>query len=104
MITYLNDLETLTIKWSEDRGIIENSTAQIQGLKLVSEIGELADNLAKGRDVKDDIGDCLVVLTNIAKIKGTNLTECWNHAYNDIKDRKGYLNSDGCFIKEGDTE
>ena len=98
----LDVLENLTIDWSEDRGIIKNSTPQVQGLKLVSEMGELADNLAKGRDCRDDIGDCLVVLTNIAKMKGYTLKECWEVAYDDIKDRKGFLNEDGIFIKEGD--
>lgn len=98
----LDVLEELTIQWSEERGIIQNSTAQVQGLKLVSEMGELADNLAKGRDCQDDIGDMLVVLTNIANMRGYTLAECWNIAYEDIKDRKGFLNSDGIFIKEGD--
>jgi len=98
----LSKLEELTIKWSEDRGIIQNGKPTTQGLKLVSEIGELCDNLIKGNDIKDDIGDCLVVLCNIAKMKGTNLVECWNQAYNDIKDRKGFLNAEGNFIKEED--
>ena len=98
----LNDLEKKVIKWSNERGILKNSTAQIQGLKLVSEVGELCDNLAKGRCVKDDIGDCIVVLTNIANMRGTSLQECLEVAYNDIKDRKGFLNEDGIFIKEGD--
>lgn len=95
--------EELTIQWSEDRGIIQNSTPQIQTLKLGSEFGELCDNVAKGRDCRDDIGDMLVVLTNIAKMKGYTLTECWEEAYNDIKDRRGFLNNDGIFIKEGDV-
>jgi hypothetical protein len=98
----LKQLEELTIKWSEDRGIIKNSTPLTQFAKLVSEVGELADNVAKKRDVRDDIGDCLVVLCNIAKMSGTDLTECWNIAYQDIKDRKGYLNENGTFIKESD--
>jgi len=100
----LNDLEVHTLAWSDDRGILRNSTPQIQGLKLVSEMGELADNLAKGRDVRDDIGDCLVVLTNIASMSGYSLTECWQVAYDDIKDRKGFLNEQGIFIKDGDLE
>ena len=104
MMLTMEIYEELTVQWSEDRGIIQNSTPQIQGLKLMSELGELADNLAKGRDCRDDIGDCLVVLTNIAKMKGYTLAECWEVAYDDIKDRKGYLNSDGIFIKEGDNE
>lgn len=104
VIYSLEKLEELTIKWSEDRGIIKNSNSLTQFAKLISEAGELADNIAKGRNIEDDIGDCLVVLCNIAKINNTNLTNCWNVAYNDIKDRKGYLNENGTFIKDGDVE
>lgn len=99
----LNYYETMVIGWSKDRGILDNSTAQQQFLKLVSEMGELADNLAKDRDVKDDIGDCLVVLTNLAALTGNTLTSCFETAWEDIKDRKGYLNQNGVFVKEGDN-
>lgn len=99
----LDQYENLTLAWSEARGITVNGKATTQALKLVSEVGELADNIIKDRDVKDDIGDCLVVLTNLAKLKGTTLSECWDQAYNDIKDRKGYLNEHGNFVKEGDV-
>jgi NTP pyrophosphatase (non-canonical NTP hydrolase) len=71
-------------------------------LKLVSEVGELADNIAKGRDVKDDIGDCLVVLNNLAAMSGTTLNACLQVAYDDIKDRRGVMNHNGIFIKEAD--
>ena len=101
-INSLNHLEELTVQWSKDRGIIQNGKVETQALKLISEMGELSDHIAKGMDIKDDIGDCLVVLTNIAKMKGTNLTECWEHAWNDIKDRKGFLNKNGTFIKDTD--
>lgn len=98
----MKELQYNILQWAHARGILTNSSPQIQGLKLVSEIGELCDNLAKGRDVRDDIGDAIVVLTIIANMKGTTLEECMEVAYNDIKDRKGYLNSDGIFIKETD--
>ena len=97
-------LETLTLMWANDRGILDNSTAGQQFLKLASEMGELADNLAKKRDVRDDIGDCLVVLALIAHMNNTSLKECFRVAYHDIKDRKGYLNENGVFVKEGDTD
>jgi hypothetical protein len=100
----IDDLIRKCTDWSNDRGIIKNGTKQSQCLKLVSEVGELADNIAKGRDVWDDIGDCMVVLNNLAVMHGSTLEECLAHAYNDIKDRKGYLNSDGVFIKEGDNK
>ena len=98
------DLIQKASAWSHDRGIIKNGKIETQALKLVSEMGELADNVAKGRDVKDDIGDCLVVLNNIAIMSGTSLGECLAVAYDDIKDRKGYLNEAGVFIKDGDKQ
>ena len=95
----LLELHEATLKWSTDRGIIENGNVQTQTLKLMSEVGELADNVAKKKDIRDDIGDCVVVLTNIAALAGTTLEECWALAYKDIKDRKGFLNANGTFVK-----
>ena len=89
--------------WSMNRGIINNSTPLAQFAKLVSEIGELGDNIAKQHDTTDDIGDCLVVLNTLAIMNDTTLEECLKVAYNDIKDRKGHMNSHGVFIKEGDA-
>lgn len=89
--------------WSMSRGIINNSNPLAQFAKLVSEVGELGDNIAKQRDVTDDIGDCLVVLNTLAIMHDTTLEDCLNVAYNDIKDRKGHMNSEGIFIKEGDV-
>ena len=97
------DLINAVNLWSMSRGIVNNSTPLAQFAKLVSEIGELGDNIAKQRDVTDDIGDCLVVLNTIAIMLDTTLEDCLNVAYEDIKDRKGHMNSEGIFIKEGDV-
>ena len=86
----------------EQRGIFRNGIVATQALKLVSEVGELADNVAKHRDIADDIGDCLVVLNNLAMMNELTLEQCLEVAYEDIKDRKGYLNSAGVFIKDSD--
>lgn len=99
----LNELQAKIEQWSADRGILANSKASTQCLKLMSEMGELADNIAKGKDCRDDIGDCFVVLVNIAKLVGSDITECAEIAYNDIKDRKGFLNEAGTFIKSTDA-
>lgn len=98
----LNKLRDLTLEWSYDRGILTNGKTTTQALKLVSEVGELCDNVGKGKNIKDDIGDCLVVLTNLASLEGLTLEECWEHAYNEIKDRQGFLNANGNFIKTED--
>ena len=91
-------------QWSTDRKIIQNGNTLAQGLKLVSEVGELSDNLAKGRCIKDDIGDCMVVLNNLVHMQGLTLDDCLEQAWNDIRDRKGEMNQHGVFIKEGDVE
>ena len=58
----INDLIKKIEQWAEDRNIIKGSKPIDQAMKLFSEFGELADNVGKGRDCRDDIGDCAVVL------------------------------------------
>lgn len=87
--------------WHHARNLIEGATDKDQLAKLIQEMGELSDNICKGNDIKDDIGDMLVVLINIAERNNISLTECLDVAYNDIKDRTGRM-VDGVFVKEGD--
>ena len=91
------------LKWAADRGLLQNDP-RVQCLKTVSEIGELADNIAKGRHqaAKDDIGDILVTLIILSAQIGTDLDECLAIAWDEIKDRKG-ATVNGIFIKQGDT-
>lgn len=101
----LQELEEKVKDWGYARGITINGDPSTQTLKLVSEMGELADNIAKGRyeNAKDDIGDMIVVLIMISELIGTDIKECLQVAYDDIKDRKGYLNENGVFVKQGDV-
>lgn len=87
--------------WHHARNLIHGTNDANQFLKLIEEIGELAGNLARGRDIRDDIGDVLVVLINIAERNNHDIAECLQVAYNDIKDRKGKM-IDGVFVKEAD--
>ena len=164
----IKELKTLTDKWAHDRQLDINGKYETQWLKLISEVGELADSVAKAKTPIDDIGDCLVVLSNmelmirtqklhyttiqidvlifqvehympseaielhtyieglvykvaqineyihyideirhiiyylakIAKYYKLTLAECWTYAYEEIKNRKGYVNKLGNFIKE----
>lgn len=159
-------------RWAHERNLIEGSDSITQYLKLVSELGELADDINKKQDVRDSVGDCLVVLiilgeqnyvsnsryircfadivngdvayrgeqspkvygmwladavgrigkqlsrdrciddqivdcvshlSAIADLSGGyTLAHCLEHAYNEIKDRKGVM-LDGVFIKEDDS-
>ena len=87
--------------WHYDRNLIDGATDKDQLAKLIQEMGELSDNICKGKDVADDIGDIMVVLINIAERNGLSLRHCLEVAYSDIKDRKGKM-VDGVFIKEKD--
>ena len=63
-------------QWASDRNIIKGSKPIDQAMKLFSEFGELADNVGKGRDCRDDIGDFAVVMTIIMAQCGLSF-----HAY-----------------------
>ena len=88
-------------QWHHARNLIEGSDDKSQFAKLIQECGELSDNICKGKDISDDIGDIIVVLINIAERNGLSLQICLQKAWEDIKDRKGKM-IDGVFVKEAD--
>ena len=96
------DYEQLIAQWHRDRNLIEGSTDKDQYLKLIQEEGELSDSLCKEKDIRDDVGDMMVVLINIMVRNNLTMKECLAVAYDDIKDRKGKM-IDGIFVKEGDS-
>ena len=90
------------IRWSEERGIIPNSTSIAQYRKAQEEMHELHTALIN-RDrtgIIDGLGDVLVCLINVAALENVDLTHCLQAAYNEIKDRKGHMNAGGIFVKE----
>ena len=96
-----DDYVNKIVGWHHDRNLIEGSTDKDQFAKLIQEAGELSDNICKGKDVSDDIGDMIVVLLNIAERNKLSLADCLSKAWDDIKDRKGRM-VDGIFVKETD--
>ena len=96
------ELELKVIRWSEARGIIPNSTPAAQFKKLQEEINELYEAMSNDDmvEVVDAIGDSMVCLINICALYDLNLTDCLEAAYNQIKDRRGYMNAEGIFVKE----
>jgi len=89
------------VQWHYDRNLIDGSTDKDQALKLLQELGELSDSICKGNDVRDDLGDMLVVMINIMERNNISMADCLEKAWDDIKDRKGRM-VDGIFVKEGD--
>lgn len=95
-------LEQDVLRWAEARKIIPNSTPNVQLLKTVSELGELADATIKGDDdeIADGVGDVLVTLIIYCALQNIDPIVCLASAYDTIKDRKGTLTPEGVFVKE----
>jgi len=100
-MTY-REVEMNVIQWGEARGIVQNATAMSQAIKTLEETTELLDALNKQNidEAKDAIGDIVVTLIMVCAVLNLDLVQCLNGAYNEIKDRKGYLTKEGVFVKE----
>jgi len=87
--------------WAEDRGLYDKGDTKTQTLKLIEEAGEICRAVLKKdkEQIIDGIGDCVVVLTNLAHLCNTSIEECIAAAYDEIKDRTGKM-SNGTFKKD----
>lgn len=114
--------------WASERGIYDKGDVKTQYIKLQEEAGELAKAIMNSdyEEFVDAIGDCVVVLTNLAELgnkffKTTNdyyedvagdggssllqpgdrisIENCLQSAWYEIKDRKGKMEN-GTFKKE----
>jgi hypothetical protein len=96
------NVEMSIIRWLEARKIIPNSSPEIQLLKAVAELGELADATIKHDDeqIIDGVGDVMVCLISYCALQGINITECMKVAYDQIQHRRGMLLPTGVFVKE----
>jgi len=88
-------------QWAEERGLYKHGDTKTQALKLVEEMGEICRAILKENyeEVTDGIGDCVVVLTNLAELHGVSIEDCIEEAYHEIKNRKGKMDN-GTFKKD----
>lgn len=119
------ELNELVVKWASDRHIVQNSNVLAQAKKSHEEAGEIIE-AASAMEVlhglammqamaskerakmyahwfakyKDAIGDTMVTLLVGCATAGINPLDCLQLAYDEIKDRKGTLRSDGVFVKD----
>jgi NTP pyrophosphatase (non-canonical NTP hydrolase) len=118
----IDELADRIRQWGEDRGILDNSSPLAQSRKTIEEVYELVAACAQieewhrlnrvlidaewyrfrkiEEDLTDAIGDVFVTLIMVAECAGLDIQQCVQAAYEEIKDRKGYLRADGVFVKE----
>ena len=121
----INELQKNVLKWAEDKGILSKATLLTQINKTQEELTETRDAIVRldeidmdmfmtiipedaipavYRDsmldeITDGIGDQLVTLIILAELHGSNITECLEYAYNEIKNRTGEM-VNGTFVKD----
>ena len=81
--------------WADERGLYDNGDPKTQALKLVEEVGETCRAILKEDlpETIDGIGDCVVVLTNLAELTGYSIEKCIDRAYEEIKNRTGKMSN-----------
>jgi len=87
--------------WATEKGIYHKGDTKTQYVKLMEEAGELAEGILKSRpdEIKDAIGDMVVVLTNLAHLEGFMIEDCIAGAYEVIAKRTGKM-VNGTFVKD----
>jgi len=88
-------------RWADERGIYAKGDTKTQLIKLYEEAGELAQAVLRddNEEFIDAIGDCVVVLTNLAHLGGVRIEDCIESAYDEISNRRGNM-VNGSFVKQ----
>ncbi len=87
--------------WAGSRGLYSKGDTKTQFCKLMEEAGELGRAILKDDEAEfvDAVGDMVVVLTNLAHLRGVSIEHCIDSAYKVISKRKGKM-VNGTFVKD----
>lgn len=96
------------INWGIARNLIGptgQATSESQIEKLLEEVDEVKAEVLSGNrgNLKVEIGDCYVVLVQLAAMWNLTVEQCAEAAWDKIKDRKGML-LQGKFVKQGNLD
>ena len=99
----LEELDINIIMWGEEKGLISPERIDRQFMKMVEEVGEVAECISKGKpdELALELGDVFVTLTLLAAQNKLNLTDCVQLAYDKIKGRSGKI-INNTFVKNED--
>lgn len=98
----MRELIVNVLDWAQQRGLLDNSGAERQVLKGVSEMGEFADEVLKGNKESQtlELGDVLVTLILSGHKLGIDIEDALAAAYHKISNRTGKT-INGVFVKDG---
>lgn len=89
-----------TRMWASTRGLYSDGDPATQMIKMVEEIAELGNAILKCNqdEIVNALGDCCIVLTNLAAMYGINIEECIQECQEEIGLRQGKM-INGTFVK-----
>ena len=87
--------------WAKERNLYQKGDSKTQYVKLMEEAGELAQALLKQNksEIKDAIGDMVIVLANLSELEGFKIEDCIDESFNVISKRTGKM-VNGTFVKD----
>ena len=87
--------------WARNRNLYQKGDSKTQYVKLMEEAGELAQALLKQDkvEIKDAIGDMVIVLANLSELEGFKIEDCIDESFNVISKRTGKM-VNGTFVKD----
>ena len=93
-------LRAHVLTWASKHDLLMPHHSKTQMLKVVEEVGELASALLKNKtsETKDALGDVLVTLIILSEQLDSDLIDCLELAYNEVRLREGET-VNGTFIK-----
>ena len=99
----LAQLESLIYQWGDDKDLLGSERIDRQFMKMVEEVGEVAECISKGKpeELALEIGDVFVTLSLLAAQNDLSLTSCVKQAYDKIKGREGRI-INNTFVKNDD--
>jgi NTP pyrophosphatase (non-canonical NTP hydrolase) len=88
-MSYFNEIR----RWAKQKNILDQGDIKTQYIKLQEESGELAEAILTNNkeEIKDAIGDMVVVLTSLSYFGGFKIEDAIESAYNEIKNREGKI-------------
>jgi NTP pyrophosphatase (non-canonical NTP hydrolase) len=94
--------EFAVTRWADKVGITKHGKLEGQLKKLYEEVDELRDAIVAkdNTEMRDAIGDIMIVLTMISLLTDNDLRQCYYEAGQIVTKRKGHMTDDGIFVKE----
>lgn len=96
-------IDNKVAEWAEGHGLISQDSQFQQMCKGTEEWGELNAAILKQQRAKelDSFGDVIVTIAILARIRNVSLTQCFEAAYNEIKNREVKM-VNGSLVKKED--